>query len=559
MAEGEIQILITAVDNMSAVMTKVEANLDKSNTAIQKQTTATSKGFQEQTGNLLILGQAANSVDRIWSSYQNMQLRIENATERVTGAQDRLADAQYELNKLLKSGTASAEDLQNAQRKVESASRGLTISQNNLQRAQNRVIGTYIGMGMQAVTLIASFGKVKIAIMAMTKASLAFLATPLGIALAAIAVAVGVAIYFWNKHKKAQEEATAAAEKFKEAQENQIIAQEGVVNAIKEEKVAEEDLQSAEKNLEKSHRDLSSAEKDLSKTRKELLELQKGLTNETNNWTEALKDADDFMRGVVKTHSKEENKMLLDIEKQRHNVNLAKLGGDEEEIKSEEDKLSALELQHQIQFEDVRNLAEAELNIIEDNTREKYGIEQEMMNATELLFKTGYGNISTFLGGIYYPKLEEMWKESNKRELEAYRVKIDEMITAQQKVIDQQEAIKEAEKAVVKEKEKVTTAKKEVVKAEEAIDTTIYLGKKTTTVSAAERAQSVKTGMPAPNGIIYLNDFILKPNVQDVIVGSKNGKGLGGMTIIIEGDNYGVDANEIATALAKKMSRSIRI
>lgn len=549
--ENEIQILITAVDNMSAVMTKVEANLDKSNKAIQKQSEATSKGFQEQTGNLLILGQAVNSADRIWSSYQNMQLRIENATERVTGAQDRLADAQYELNKLMKSGVASAEDLQNAQRKVESASRGLTIAQNNLQRAQNKVFGTYVSMGLQAVTLIASFGKVKLAIIAMTKASWAFIASPLGVVLAAIAVAVGIGLWLWNDYKKKEEAVTIATEELNIANDNLIIAQESVVNAVKE-------VESAEK-------DLKEGEKELLKVQEELLELQKDLTDETDNWAEALKETDDFMRGIITTHSKEENKLLLQIEKKRHEINVSKLAGDTEEaIKIKEDELSALELQHQVQFEDVRALAEAELAITENKTREKYGIEKESTEATEALYKTGYANVGVFLEEIFYPKLQVMWEESNTKELKAYNEKIDEEMKAQQRLFDLQDRVK-------KSHDNVTKANSDVANSINAVNTaTTNLGTATKEAEKGFWGRLLETiakpalmlGLPmfqkggyVPQtgpAILHKGEYVVPEND----VGKNNGYN---MTIVIEGDNYGVNADEIAEALANKIGNTIRL
>ena len=588
MADAEIEIIIRAVDETSATMKRIEGTVEQTNKNILKQTKETSKGFQEQTGNLLVLGQATASVDRIMDSYTNLQLRLENASERVANAQDRLTDAQYELNKLMKSGTASAEDLQQAQRKVESANRGLTISQNNLAKANNAVFGTFVNMAIQGVTLIASFGKIKVAIMAMTKASLAFLATPLGIALAAIAVVVGVAMYTWNQYKKQQEDVVVATEKLQEANDNLIIAQENVTIAVKEAETANEDLVNAEKNLIRAHQDETKAEKDLSGVRKELLDLQKKLTDETDNWTEALKDADAFMSGVVKAKSKEENQLLLQIEQQRHNVNLAKVGGDETEIKSEEDKLSALELQHQIQYEDIRKLAEAELNLIETNAQDKYGIEKEAFQLTEQLYKEGYTNIGTFMESIFYPKLEEMWKESNKKELEAYKAKITEMHDAQQKVLDAQDKVKEAEKEVIKTKEASTKAQENIKKSEEEVV------KAKVAIKPAEEnlATATKTAEQGFMGttlgqVISIPIMLIDKAIKGIgkLFGFKEGgyvpetgpytlhkgeyvvptsdmnksQGDTGLTIYITGNNYGTDPDEIAEALASKIGNSIRL
>lgn len=192
MAEAELEVLIKAIDEMSGTLKKIEGNLEKTNKNIQKQTEKTSTIFQETTGDLLVLGSAASRVDAIFSSYTNIQLRLENASERVANAQDSLADAQRELNKLQKSGKASADDLRKAEQQVERASRALNIAQNNVARTQNQVLGIWINMGVQSVTLIASLGSVTVAIQRMTASAIAFIVTPLGATLAALGVVIAV-------------------------------------------------------------------------------------------------------------------------------------------------------------------------------------------------------------------------------------------------------------------------------------------------------------------------------------------------------------------------------
>ena len=125
MADAEIQILISAVDNMTATMKKIEGQLESSNRNIQKQTDVTSQTFDKQMGSLLVLGQMASRVDSIFISYMNVQIRLENATERVMNAQDRLTDAQDNLNKVMNDSKSSAEDVAKAQTQVERASRSL--------------------------------------------------------------------------------------------------------------------------------------------------------------------------------------------------------------------------------------------------------------------------------------------------------------------------------------------------------------------------------------------------------------------------------------------------
>ena len=220
MAQSEIAVLIRAVDEVSATVKNIEKNLGGMQEEVRKQTVATSQTFDKQMGSLLVLGNAASRVDSIFSSYQNLQLRLANASERVENAQDHLADTQRNLERLQKSGVATAEQLYDANLAVERASRGLTIAQNNQARAQNLVWGTYIQIGLSVVTLLASLPALATALVgvatgikAMTLAGLAFLATPIGIAIAAIGVALAVAGYGWYKHKQEVDANTEAVNK----------------------------------------------------------------------------------------------------------------------------------------------------------------------------------------------------------------------------------------------------------------------------------------------------------------------------------------------------------
>jgi hypothetical protein len=159
MAEERLQIVIEAVDNISRQLDTITSNLDKvGKSAIVTQQSISSSSVSSITS-LVALGNAAASVDRIFSSYQNIQLRLENAAERVANAQDRLTDAQYKLKKVQSDSTTTAEDLAKAENDVERASRALTISQNNQERANNMVIGTYINLGIQSLMLLQALPK----------------------------------------------------------------------------------------------------------------------------------------------------------------------------------------------------------------------------------------------------------------------------------------------------------------------------------------------------------------------------------------------------------------
>lgn len=65
------------------------------------------------------------------------------------------------------------------------------------------------------------------------------------------------------------------------------------------------------------------------------------------------------------------------------------------------------------------------------------------------------------------------------------------------------------------------------------------------------------------DAIIRPNGQIIETNPMDTLIATKNpeklGSAGGGITIIIEGDNYGVDADSIAQSLASKINTQIRI
>lgn len=205
MADAEIEVLIKVVDEMSGKLTDIEGRIDNYQKANQNASEAVTKSWQDQMTGLIALGNAAQSVDNIFSSYQNLQLRLENAAERVTGAQERLEDAQEKLNRLMKDGSAKASDLADAQKEVDRASRSLTIAENNQARAQNMIVGAYINMGVQTMVLIGSIPKLVVAIKALTVASMEFIVTPIGAALAAVAAVAVIVTTAYIEQKNAVE------------------------------------------------------------------------------------------------------------------------------------------------------------------------------------------------------------------------------------------------------------------------------------------------------------------------------------------------------------------
>lgn len=209
---NEVEIVLTFRDEATGKINKVSGTINKFSDNTKKATKEVTSSWEQSAKSLIALGNVAQSVDNIFSSYQNMQLRLENAQERVNGATDRLADAQRKLNDVMSAGNRDsitlskaqlnldkaqadlnrmvadgitggwayreaqikvqeaqadlsdaqglgkkrADELTAAQQAVENASRSLTIAQNNQQRANNAVVGTYISIGVQSLTLLAS-------------------------------------------------------------------------------------------------------------------------------------------------------------------------------------------------------------------------------------------------------------------------------------------------------------------------------------------------------------------------------------------------------------------
>lgn len=181
MADATLQILIEAQDKFSITLDSFGKKLDKIANNSKKSTDILSSGFLNTTNSLIRMGNMAATVDNIFSSLQNMELRLENANERLANAQDRVTDSNINLQratrklsdlegialhvrkfhlentefgrKVLDDYTNASERVTDAQKEQERAERGLVISENNLARAQNMVVGMYIQIGIQSLTL----------------------------------------------------------------------------------------------------------------------------------------------------------------------------------------------------------------------------------------------------------------------------------------------------------------------------------------------------------------------------------------------------------------------
>ena len=348
--DAEVQILISAIDNMSVTLKKIEATLGQTQASVEKQTDATTKTFDKQMGSLLVLGDAANKVDNIFTSYQNLQLRLENASERVANAQDRLIKAQQNLREVTKKAGATAEDYADAQRQVEMASRSLQISQNNQARMNNMVIGTYINMSIQAISLSASLGTVKVAIMGLTVAVQGFIASIPVFGWVLIGATTAVGAFTW-----AIQENTSGLKDWSEEWSTSGAEVERVLNKIRD---AQEGVASQFDYISKYSEDISEKDKGINMLKLAQLsdeEEQRRIINqyleETGQTTRFNLESEIGRRNFLITQLKDE-------EKEREKMRLA------DEITKENEHKAWLERQAEIKKERDEEIAQVgELNV----------------------------------------------------------------------------------------------------------------------------------------------------------------------------------------------------
>lgn len=192
--DAQIEVLIKVVDELSSQIKVISNNLEGVAKTTEETNTRMSDGFLKTTNSLIAIGNVARSVEGIFSAYENMQLRVENASLRVENAQQRLSDAQTRLNRLIRDGKQNSDEYTDAQVELERATRNLQISQNNQQRVQNQLIGGYISMVVNGLSVVASLTQMARSLqtvnimMAITEALLNPVALGIGIAAAGIAV-----------------------------------------------------------------------------------------------------------------------------------------------------------------------------------------------------------------------------------------------------------------------------------------------------------------------------------------------------------------------------------
>jgi hypothetical protein len=496
MAEDEqIAIIIKAIDEATETIKKIEKTLDTSSKNIKKQTEDTNKAFDKQMGSLLVLGNAANSVDRIMSNYQNMQLRLENSSERVANAQDRLRKAQYNLNKVMKSGKSSAEDVAEAQAEVTSASRGLTIAQNNLAKTQGQVVGTYISLGVESLNLIKSLPVLINSVKSLTTASMAFVATPIGATLLAVGAAVSLTTMALNNYAK---EVKNVAELYAQAEEEST------------------------KFTDMKNRSIQRTNQLLTEQTNKLYELINGPIEGENQLTLSIAQTKRNVAGLE-----------LELIKATSESTQQKI---QDELDAENLKLAQLEAQYNYEFTTYRDLKVAETALTSEENAKRLGI-----------YMTTYTQIEAALQEFKTASIQIAQEIANEEVIQAKKV---------------QDAWEKAYKAKQKLDKKKADAEKsfeQVFPAYSAIKNLLpnnNLEKPDTSPVIID--DLLKKKMTVGDAIIRPNGQVIETDPRDTLIATKNGFG-GGVTVIIEGDVFGLDAEEISRALKKELSNKLSI
>ena len=134
MADSEIQILIKAVDQVTATMKGIESSLKTSNSNVQKSNQSLSDSFSKVQGAMLNLGQIAQGIhsifetqERVTRNLENSQDRLQNAELRLSQATETLALAQQKLSDIEENHAKDSITLERAQFKLTDAQKELKV------------------------------------------------------------------------------------------------------------------------------------------------------------------------------------------------------------------------------------------------------------------------------------------------------------------------------------------------------------------------------------------------------------------------------------------------
>ena len=430
--------------------------------------------------------------------------------------------------------------------------------------------------------LVLLFTSAATAIWGAVTASLAFIATPLGLVCVAIALAIGLVTRGMKKAKDAEKELIRKQEALTEAIKEYEVALENVEIASKRILDIEEQIIDTEKRLaeeiENAGEKILDIKREIIDTENELSDAQDRATNTAYKWTEAIKRAKSVLMGLLIPTTKEEAKLLYELELAKVAVTEAQLSGDEDEINSAKDKVNELQSQWQRDFENKRAVGEAYINYLAAQKSEEEGLNAKAVQ----FFQTEYSKIPAFLESEWGPAVETSFNDVTKELLNDIQKIIDKLDDLVDKLGELQlekieielagaEELRKLEEDLKKAKEEKVTAEKGVVKAKEEV-----IVAETTVADAATKTQEEKKwwqrilqpewllkGLPETQVVKRYGEGGLVPQTGLAMVHKGEyvipvGKGVGGAVVNFYVDNiYGTDPDEIAEALQDKILNKV--
>ena len=427
--------------------------------------------------------------------------------------------------------------------------------------------------------LILMFTSAATAIWGAVTASLAFIATPLGIVLVAIALAVGLV--------------TAEIKKQKDIEKELIRTQEALIDASRDYEDALEDIEIASKNILDVEEQIGDSKKRLAEdivkadekildikreiidTENELSDAQDRAADTATKWVEAIKRAKGVLMGILIPATKEEAKLLYDVELAKVAVTEAQLGGDEDEIKSAKDKVDKLQSQWQIDFENKRAVGTAYVNYLAAQKSEEEGLNTKAVE----FFQTEYSKIPTFLENEWGPAVETSFSDVTNELVSDIQKVIDKLDDLMDKLIDVKlekiEIETEGATRALELEEKLQKAKEDELKAIENAEE----AKRAIAKARYAAADAITASSGIPGSESTLSEILGITKITGVTGFAKGGPvsetgpaivhkgeyvipaggGVGGITINIMGNLNGFNARDIANMLSEELDGKINI
>jgi len=139
LADSQIEVVIKAVDEISGTIKNIEGKID----GLQKQAEANGhaigKTFQDMGGAVLVLGQSVDRVIGIMNMWQNYNIRLENAQDRLLTSIDNVTKAQWNLEDATKAVAKAFQSIETAQKNLKKAQDDKKKADEELIKAQENV------------------------------------------------------------------------------------------------------------------------------------------------------------------------------------------------------------------------------------------------------------------------------------------------------------------------------------------------------------------------------------------------------------------------------------